>query len=777
MAAAVIAIAAAAPVLPAPAQANSPHSDPASRSVQLAQLSAERAFDIAAQPLTTALTAFGQQSGLQVSVHGALPRGRAAPAVRGTMTNQEALARLLAGSGLTWQSVDANTVTVQAAMAEPLLVDAIIVQGERSGRPLRETPASTMVLSGEEVDRPQNLNIRDIADQVPNVIFDDTPFLPSVRGVDGSSEQVGAIAFTSGAQPRVNVLVDGVARPVNNGGAGPAITSLWDTEQVEVARGPQSTLGGRNSLAGNIRVLTNDPVYSVEGAARAFAFNEQGTIGGALMMNAPIVDDQMAVRVTVEASDGESYLDVTNPAFGDAVDDIEDEEFRRYRAKVLLTPAALPDLSILASAERTESFGLLAAIAEVGSFDLADSTGLVSTNDNTTNVFSLQGNYALNENIEIEVRGSYIDNEYLLPLLSPVPLFNVVSDTESLVAEALVRFEDIGRINRGVFGVIYEQQTETTENFSPILPLFADGTIESIGVFGEVESAITDRLSLITGARVELDDRDRTFEASGEGDSLDVQETAFIPRVGLRYDLLDDVTIGYQYSEGFRPGGLTFDTRAPAGSVAIYDSERIRQHEIYTRSSFLGGRANFNASAFFYTFNDVQASGAGGVGPTGTPLFGNLPSARGFGTEFEGSYSFSNGLTLSAGLGLLETEITDAGSIVPELQGKELPRAPNVNASVGLSYVSDFGLDASARLTHVGPAANRLDTGEQPAYTTIDLAIGYEVDIAGAGPVFRIDAFVNNATDDRIVLGPFGFGPGEQVGRPRTVGIAATVRF
>ena len=90
---------AAATTLPIAAPA---HALEAGSPARLAQLSVERTFDIAAQPLTTALTLFGQQSGLQVTVHGTLPRDISAPEVRGRMTSQEALTRLLAGSGLTY---------------------------------------------------------------------------------------------------------------------------------------------------------------------------------------------------------------------------------------------------------------------------------------------------------------------------------------------------------------------------------------------------------------------------------------------------------------------------------------------------------------------------------------------------------------------------------------------------------------------------------------------------------------------------------------------------
>lgn len=661
----------------------------------------------------------------------------------------------------------------------PFDLGTLVLEGERSDRPLEETPASTTVITGDEAERPSNVDLRDAVEKVPNVVFDAAPLAPSIRGIDGSGGLLGGSAFTTATQPRVNVIVDGVPRPGGLSGSVPGGTSLWDTDQIEVARGPQSTLGGRNSLAGNIRVQTNDPVHFFEGAARTFAFNQDGTVGGALMLNMPIVQDQVALRFTAEASEGESFIDITRPDFADRRDFVEEERFRRYRAKLLFTPEALPDLRILATAERSERRALFSPFVDPGTFVVRDSDFPPDLTDQTADVFSLQANYALSDRVELEFRASSINSELNLPPFRP-GFLELDQELDSVLGEALIRGENIGRVNRFVFGVTYEKQDENLdgllENF---VGIGAEGKIESLGIFGELDYALTDRLAIIAGGRIEHDDRERQLNSFGVVGAIDTSETAFIPKIGLRYELSEDVAIGYQYSEGFRPGGLTFDFENPEDGAVIYGSERLRQHEIYTRGTYLGGRATLNASAFYYTFSDAQTDGAGGIGPSGFPLFGNVPEARGYGLEVDGSYAFDNGIVLDAGLGLLDTKITRTSANAPQLQGQELPRAPNLNFSLGLSYASDSGWDASARLTHVGEANYVFGGLTQPSYTKLDLAAGYEFDMGNNGQTFRIDAFINNVTDERIVLSTAdpSISPLENVGRPRTIGISGTLRF
>ncbi|MEM8802430.1 MAG: TonB-dependent receptor [Pseudomonadota bacterium] len=671
--------------------------------------------------------------------------------------------------------------SVALAQDVPFDLGTLVLEGERSDRPLEEAPAAIAVVTGEEAEKPQNLSIRNVLTQVPNVLAEDGIGLPAIRGVDGSGF-FGGTAFTSGAQPRINIFVDGVPRQTGVNGGGSAFQSTWDTGQVEVARGPQSTLGGRNSLGGAIRIQTNDPVHFREGAFRFYGFDEDGTLGTSLMLNTPIVQDQIALRFTAEASEGERFVDVVDPRFAPFEDEFNDEETRRYRAKLLVEPDAVPGLRIVATAEHTNTLSAFADIADDDSRDtITNIANITSNTDSQQDVFSIQANYAFSDQVEAEIRLSRIENDLnFLPFFDPASgtrRFDIEQEFDSSIVDALVRFENIGRLNRGVIGFTYERQDESIAA-EPDFPVGATGSIESLGIYGEADIALSDRLDFIIGGRYEDDQRERDLTSFAGTGNLDLDESTFIPKIGLRYQLTDEVNIGYQYTEGFRPGGLDFDIFDPDGTNTVFSSERLRQHEIYTRGTYLDGRATLNASLFYYEFEDAQIEGAGALiasGPSaGFRLIGNVPEAEGFGGEIEGSYDFGNGFFLDGGLGLLSTEVTDAG-VVPEFQGSDLPRAPSVTAVVGLSYEAD-NWDASVRVRHVGSQIRFLGADKSASYTTLDLAAGYDFELAN-GNTFRVEGFVNNVANEIIDLGNFVSDETRTVGRPRTVGIAGTIRF
>ena len=260
-------------------------------------------------------------------------------------------------------------------------------------------------------------------------------------------------------------------------------------------------------------------------------------------------------------------------------------------------------------------------------------------------------------------------------------------------------------------------------------------------------------------------------------------ERRFMPKVGLRYAPLEDLWLGYTYSEAFRPGGVDVDLFAPAFgfpvNVAEFQPETLRQHEIFARTALWNDRVEIGTSAFYYIYEDAQIPGAATLPSVlGGNLFGNVPEARGLGFEVDARVAVTDQITLTGALGVLDTEITDAGAVLSDLEGEELPRAPNLTANLGLLYQSDFGLDASAALRFVGETSSGISQPTIDRYSVLDLAAGYEFAM-GAGS-FRIDAFIENVADERYFTfverreSGFAF---DAVGRPRTFGLAGTIRF
>lgn len=172
--------------------------------------------------------------------------------------------------------------------------DAIIVTGQKTNRTLQETPASVKVVTAETISNQNLLNIYDILERTPNLVVEGNRTSFSIRGIDAfnvSGAGDGALA---------SVYVDGAVMPRTALTAGPL--DLYDIAQVEVFRGPQSTVQGRNALAGAVIIRTTDPTYDWTGKARLLLTDKDGQRRASAAIGGPLIADQLAFRLAGEVS-------------------------------------------------------------------------------------------------------------------------------------------------------------------------------------------------------------------------------------------------------------------------------------------------------------------------------------------------------------------------------------------------------------------------------------------------------------------------------------------
>ncbi|MEM8775623.1 MAG: TonB-dependent receptor [Pseudomonadota bacterium] len=656
----------------------------------------------------------------------------------------------------------------------------LVLDWENLGRPVDESPASNTLIDAEEVGRPDNKDVFDVIENVPNVVVETGPILPTVRGIDGSAGIFAATAFTAGSNLRFNVVVDGVARIPGAIGTGGQLVAPWDVGRVEVAVGPQTTQGGRSSLAGAVNVLTNDPVFENEGAARlSYAVRDGEPLFNVSGLYNLAVSDSLAFRVAFDGQFGDSFVDITDPTVASISDEIEDIENTTVRFKALFAPQSVPGLEIVFGYEREDRDQLNNNEVDIGtSFVLSDFASNNSEDEVETDIFSLRASYDTGTGLFFQGRFSYTESS--LNILPSNIFFNLTQDFENYQGELLARYEGDGFLRRGVFGFAIEDQEE--DGFNDTLGVFplgflfdVEGEFTNWSIFGEAEFAVTDSFFVFGGGRYEEQDIERTvFADFGFGPnsaSVDTTDRNFSPRLGVRYEFGDATSVGYQFSEGFRPGSVDIDF---FGSPPVaFEGETLQQHEIWLRHTDAGGLFSVNASAFFYTLDDAQVPF---VGPNF--LIGNVDEAEGYGFEFAGQLNLGRS-TITASLGLTETEITELGTapnVDPALLGTDLPNAAGVTFSLGYVYATRNGWEFGAELLHVGDRAPGVFTDpDLPSYTTLDLRAAYNTDFNG-NPV-RFDLFVNNVTDERIVAISDTFSGTETVGDPLTVGISARLDF
>ena len=239
-------------------------------------------------------------------------------------------------------SASLSVLVVAGAMAQDISAadaadesrqDTIIVTGQKIDRSLQDTPESVAVVTQIDI---QTQNINDLSDAIARTAniatrFDDRGF--SIRGI--SNENVSG----AGISDLASIYVDGapISRDASRGGP----LNIWDIDQIEFLRGPQSTLQGRNALAGAIVINTADPTYDWQGRARAVigTGEEETRLGAAI--GGPIIEDQLAFRLAAEVTETEGLVENT---FLGGFDD--EKETLSARGKLLWEPNAIPDLSV-----------------------------------------------------------------------------------------------------------------------------------------------------------------------------------------------------------------------------------------------------------------------------------------------------------------------------------------------------------------------------------------------------------------------------------------------
>ncbi len=215
------------------------------------------------------------------------------------------------------------------AEAEREGLEVVVVTGEKVERSLQETITSVGLISGDQLEVDTIVSLSDAFDYIANVNLGNTDGGFSIRGIPFDN------LLGAGSSPLAQIYVDDVTLGDQTTRFG--AESVWDLAQIEVLRGAQSTVQGRNSLAGAIIIRTEDPTYEYTGKARAVYLN--AAEGGdeysyALAFGGPLIADKLAFRVAGERRESDGF--VSNPVTGQAGDDFYDQW--QGRIKLLFEP-------------------------------------------------------------------------------------------------------------------------------------------------------------------------------------------------------------------------------------------------------------------------------------------------------------------------------------------------------------------------------------------------------------------------------------------------------
>lgn len=598
----------------------------------------------------------------------------------------------------------ALTAPVIAAESEQIIqLEEMLVTAEIIDRPLSKSATSIKLFTEEDLkNNPGLFTVDDVLNRTANIsAVIGTGKAPTIRGVDGTGPAQGGDAFFAGSRARLNWLIDG--RPANVNEITYGDMGIWDLERIEILRGPQSTLTGRNSIAGTVVIKTNDPSFEQENAFQ-IAFGNHDQRRTSAMFNQPL-NDVLSVRV---AADWYESTSAVNYQAYDGVAHPEDKESLAVRGKLLFVPSA--DTRLLLTVNHAKHQEPHAEIVLQPFNQRNSNSPQQARHTPKSNSIIADFDTALTDMLTLEINASYTD----FSLVRNSAGFTALTvDTDEYAFEPRLRYENDDGLT-AVVGVysFRANQNETIAFFGQ--HDFKDKT-NTAAIYTEAVIPLNESFDLSLGLRYEREKHQRhggnLTTALPVSISADNTDHALLPKFGLSWYPTIDSTYGLQISRGYNAGGGGIALGNPVTNYD-FDPEYVWNYELFGRQSFANGRVKTTQNIFFSRYKDMQLPFDLTPNIAGDEVFvvRNADKVETYGAELGITYAINNEFEVYADLGLLHTEVIDFSDGVAE--GNELLTAPSMtvgagvlwqragwNASFGGKYSGNYFSDVNNRPT------------------------------------------------------------------------------
>ena len=702
-----------------------------------------------------------------------------------------------------------GTSLTTAFAQEP--IEEIVVTARYRQESLQDTPISITAFDSARIEAAGISDVHDFINLTPNFFARETfrsgvTFL-TIRGITTGQQGFAPISY----------VVDGVKASsidaINQG-------VLFDLERIEVLKGPQSALYGAGAIAGAVNVITKRPTDEFEGQIRlGYAEGDDFTFKGSI--SGPIVEDTLSFRLSGYYRNTDGLINTTTG------DDLDFEEQGALRGRLLFTPNDVLNLEFrvayseieagAATQESFSDFNLLNTFNDqtqarrgiIGeeNRDILDVSAKIDVELPFATLTSISSYHemdqelygtaswirppALGEPIVIGLFGPIFGENAVEPAMGFGPMgptghaidhfqdlvddFEIFTQDIRLTSNSegsfrwVAGFEYIDReiVNGLTLGTINPQNTSLT-----FVNRFDDRNDTIWGAYIHVSLDITEDMELAVSGRYDEDDfSTRLFNpVTGETissldengmpvDKLEAKDSKFQPKVTLSYDWSENLLTYLTYSEGYRFG--FFNT----GNLT--NPEETKNYEFGLKTNLFDGRVSFNGAVFYIDYSNQQLTSVTSQPPF--RLTTNIPESDVLGFEIETSMRVTEALGLSAGVGYLDTEISEIN--------RKLDAVPKVTANVAVDYVHALGnyLEIFGRFNwrHQGSFILRSGLFNIHAVDLLDIRLGLRKDnwsVTGFAKNILDEQFATDATD-------FGIAFVRSYSPPSSLGVELGYRF
>lgn len=590
---------------------------------------------------------------------------------------------LLAGTSI------ALALTAQAALAQDVSTDGeaasqadggleeIVVTAQRRVEPLQRTALAVTAVTGDQLARAGITETANLGKLVPSLVVQPTGGTTSffLRGVGTNSQNSfseNAVAF--------NFNGVYVGRPTAPAGV------FYDLERVEVVKGPQGTLYGRNATGGAINVLPKRPSLGEVGGEVLVEYGNYDSKKGMAALNVPI-GETVALRVAGQIVDRDGYIS----------DGYDDDKGEAARASLLIEPSGLWSMTLVADYYRQHGKGAGAVLLPNNAFAVPPLEDRVSISDPRAKAaiagyaatrFAPDfcggfGSFIREGCVSQAGTDGFLDNKFYgvsatvegdmgFGTLTVIPAWrksdvrfrtylpgfagDFIDVADQLSLEVRLASNEDQRL-RYVLGAFLFDEKQVTENF------FRQGTIsttrftprlktESLAAFGQLTFDITDALRLVAGGRFTKEDKSQLTSTAAGGLPGPVEPPLSAPftgeltfekftwKAGVEFDAGPASLVYANVATGFKSGGF-FVAQPPNNTFA---PETLTAYTVGAKNRFLDNKLQLNVEGFYWDYTDQQITYVGGV-PVGNGRFAqgsittNAGKSRIFGAELEARFA------------------------------------------------------------------------------------------------------------------------------------------
>jgi iron complex outermembrane receptor protein len=697
------------------------------------------------------------------------------------------------------------------AAAQAVAIEEVLVTARKREEDMQSVAIAVSVFDSEALRVNSITGLEDIARRTPGFVWGESSSADPnlfIRGIGTAGPSTFA-----GGDPSVVVMVDGVYIGRISG----ANTDLFDLERIEVLRGPQGTVYGKNAVGGVVNIISKRPSSEPEAQIEASIGNfDRANFKG--YVTGPLTDT-ISAKIAVSSLNRDGF--VLNEETGN---DLWDEDSISLRAGLLFTPNDKLEALFTVESVRERESGAPRDLVESGTFNGGihaitnpDPRVVNATEDSFGDRdilgLTLQVDYQMELGDLTSVTG-FRDTEadWRIPFFGN-PVTPTTIESTNINTDDFWQFSQELRLSSRpgesaldwTVGVFYfksdsDRFYELRQEFASFLPFLGgiaeyDQTVEteSWAVFGELNYQLSDTVQVTAGARYSTEEKKQIHSAtvivgpfppplSPANQFSDLRTTddwdAFTPSVSVDWQVAEEAMVYASVARGFKSGGYQGIPPDAVSAATPFDPEFAWNYEVGAKTQWFDNRARLNVTAFFIDHEDLQIAEliAGD-----RVVIGNAAKAEVKGVEVEFLALPHPNLQLAGSYAFLDAEFSEfADGATTDNTGNTLPMAPEHKVNLSAQY--------DVVLSDAGTLSLRVDWTRQ---SKIFLEASNTTEIQGAYSLW--DARVAFRTlDERWELAAFGKNLGDQLYRfnsvafppfgqelvlwspPRTYGVTAT---